>query len=137
MAKSHPEDILDILESMRFTRDTSTAPYLPRAYRPGEITINETLYRTPVIISASALEAGPAIVDAASLLESHAAPLLALDPEVVLLGTGAQHTFPPAVFGAQFLKKGIGFEAMGTAAACRTFNVLVSEQRRVVALLLP
>jgi uncharacterized protein len=45
--------------------------------------------------------------------------------------------FPDAAFGAQFLKSGIGFEVMNTGAACRTFNVLVSEQRRVVALLIP
>jgi uncharacterized protein len=122
---------------MRFTRDSSTARYLPRAYRSGELTINETPYRTPVILSPTALEPGPEIENTGLLLESHAAQLLALDPEVVLLGTGAQHTFPPAAFGAQFLQKGIGFEAMGTAAACRTFSVLVSEQRRVVALLFP
>ena len=39
------------------------------------------------------------------------------------------------MFGAQFLRAGIGFEVMDTGAACRTFNVLVAEQRRVVALL--
>ncbi len=115
---------------MRFNRDTTSALYLPRGYRPGELTINETIYRTAVILSAS-------VANADLLRDLHAAPLLALDPEVVLLGTGAQHTFPPASFSAQFLSKGIGFEAMGTAAACRTFSVLVSEQRRVVALLLP
>jgi len=44
--------------------------------------------------------------------------------------------FPAAAFGAQFLRAGIGFEVMDTGAACRTYNVLVGEQRRVVALLL-
>ncbi len=122
---------------MRFNRDTTSALYLPRGYRPGELTINETIYRTAVILSANTLEAAPSVANADLLRDLHAAPLLALDPEVVLLGTGAQHTFPPASFSAQFLSKGIGFEAMGTAAACRTFSVLVSEQRRVVALLLP
>ena len=53
-------------------------------------------------------------------------------PELVLLGTGARQIFPAAVFGAQFLRAGIGFEVMDTGAACRTFNVLVAEQRRVV-----
>jgi uncharacterized protein len=54
----------------------------------------------------------------------------------VLIGTGQRQVFPAPAFGVQFLKAGIGFEAMDTGAACRTFNVLVSEQRLVVALLI-
>ncbi len=61
--------------------------------------------------------------------------ILALEPEVVLLGTGSRQIFPAASFRARFLSAGIGFEAMDTGAACRTFNVLVAEQRRVAALL--
>jgi uncharacterized protein len=59
-----------------------------------------------------------------------------LQPEVVLIGTGQRQVFPAPAFGAQFLRAGIGFEVMDTGAACRTFNVLVSEQRLVVALLI-
>jgi uncharacterized protein len=54
----------------------------------------------------------------------------------VLLGTGPRQIFPAASFRAQFLSAGIGVEVMDTGAACRTFNVLVAEQRRVVALLM-
>jgi uncharacterized protein len=61
---------------------------------------------------------------------------LALEPELVLLGTGARQIFPAASFGAQFLRAGIGFEVMDSSAACRTFNVWVGEQRRVAAMLL-
>jgi uncharacterized protein len=60
---------------------------------------------------------------------------LALEPELVLLGTGARQIFPAASVGAEFLRAGIGFEVMDTSAACRTFNVLVGEQRRVAAML--
>ena len=73
---------------------------------------------------------------AAELDTAHAALLLELQPEVVLIGTGQRQVFPAPAFGVQFLKVGIGFEAMDTGAACRTFNVLVSEQRLVVALLI-
>ena len=55
---------------------------------------------------------------------------------VLLLGTGQRQVFPNAAFGARFLQAGVGFEVMDTGAACRTFNVLVGEQRQVVALLL-
>ena len=59
--------------------------------------------------------------------------VLALEPAVVLLGTGIVHRMPkPAVFGA-FLQRGIGLEAMSNAAAGRTFNLLAAEGRRVVA----
>lgn len=62
--------------------------------------------------------------------------ILALKPEVVLLGTGARAIFPSqAVLGA-FLKRGIGLETMDNAAAARTFNVLVGEMRNAVALFL-
>jgi uncharacterized protein len=62
-----------------------------------------------------------------------AEPLLALEPEVVLLGTGPRHAFPPAAFLAAFLTRRIGIEPMDNAAAARTFNVLGAEGRRVVA----
>ncbi len=61
------------------------------------------------------------------------APLLALEPEVVLLGTGAAQRFPPASTLAACLTRGIGIEVMTNAAAARTFNVLAGEGRRVVA----
>lgn len=62
--------------------------------------------------------------------------VLALQPEVVLLGTGARAIFPAqAVLGA-FLRRGIGLETMDNAAAARTLNVLVGEGRKAVALFL-
>jgi uncharacterized protein len=54
----------------------------------------------------------------------------------VLLGTGARITFPPAAVLAEFLKRGIGLETMDNAAAARTFNVLIGEGRRAVAVFL-
>jgi uncharacterized protein len=122
---------------MRFTQDSSSVSNMIRGYGAGEIKINEGVFRGPVIVSASTVAAGPAVDGAGDLRAGHAASLLELEPEIVLLGTGARQQFPSAEFGAQFLRSGIGFEVMDTGAACRTFNVLVSEQRRVVALLLP
>jgi uncharacterized protein len=62
--------------------------------------------------------------------------ILALQPEVVLLGTGARATFPTQAVLGEFLKRGVGLETMDNAAAARTFNVLVGEGRRVVAVFL-
>lgn len=122
---------------MRFTEDSSSGINVIRTYGGGEIKVNQEVYRGPVIVSVSQIVPGPAIGGAGELTEAHAAPLLALEPELVLLGTGARQSFPAANFGAEFLAKGIGLEVMDTGAACRTFNVLVAEHRRVVALLFP
>jgi uncharacterized protein len=62
--------------------------------------------------------------------------ILSLKPEVVLLGTGARAVFPSQAVLGEFLKRGIGLETMDNAAAARTFNVLVGEQRKAVAVFL-
>lgn len=121
---------------MRISQDSTSGANLIRAYRDGELQVNEHRYRGAVILSASTLLAEPGIQDLEGLVGIDASRILALSPEIVLLGTGARQVFPAASFGAQFLRAGIGYEVMDTGAACRTFNVLVGEQRRVVALLL-
>jgi uncharacterized protein len=73
-------------------------------------------------------------VDAASVLDaSHVETLLALQPELVILGTGERQIFPAAAFMAGFLRKGVGIEVMDNAAAARTYNLLAGEGRRVIA----
>ncbi|MDH5829538.1 Mth938-like domain-containing protein [Luteimonas sp. M1R5S18] len=60
-------------------------------------------------------------------------PLLALQPELIVLGSGASQAFPPPEAMAACLARGIGLETMTNAAAARTYNVLAGEGRRVVA----
>ena len=60
-------------------------------------------------------------------------PLLALEPEVIIVGSGDRQAFAPAATQAACLQAGVGFEVMNNAAAARTFNVLAGEGRRVVA----
>jgi uncharacterized protein len=73
-------------------------------------------------------------VDVARALDdSHVDEVLALKPELVILGTGERQVFPAAAFMAGFLRRGIGIEVMDNAAAARTYNLLASEGRRVVA----
>ena len=121
---------------MRFAQDSSSAPFLIRAYRAGELRINDDIHRGTVIVSASTVVSLPEVKDPNDLAQLDPSRLLALDPELILLGTGPRQIFPAASFSAQYLSAGVGFEAMDTGAACRTFNVLVAEQRRVVALLM-
>jgi len=62
--------------------------------------------------------------------------LAKLDPGVVLLGTGQQQRFPAATLLRPLMEAGIGFEIMDLGAACRTYNILTGEGRRVAAALL-
>ncbi|MEO8280665.1 MAG: Mth938-like domain-containing protein [Ideonella sp.] len=62
--------------------------------------------------------------------------LIAMQPQVVIFGSGAQLRFPPASVLAGLMKARIGFETMDNAAACRTYNVLLAEGRAVIAALL-
>ena len=62
--------------------------------------------------------------------------LAKLDLEVVLLGTGATLRFPGPQVTRPLVEAGIGFEVMDAQAACRTFNILAAEERRVAAALL-
>ena len=71
------------------------------------------------------------------LLEDDFSQLLATEPEVVLIGTGATQQFPPRELTFAFARRGTGLEVMESRAAARTFNVLVGEGRRVAAVLYP
>ena len=121
---------------MRFTQDLSSNVNFIRGYGRGELKINDKLYQQSLIVSATTIQSEPALTDVGGLDDARIAYILGLKPEVVLLGTGQRQVFPNASVGARFLQAGVGFEVMDTGAACRTFNVLVGEQRQVVALLL-
>ncbi|HEY8682353.1 MAG TPA: Mth938-like domain-containing protein [Rhodanobacter sp.] len=73
------------------------------------------------------------VASVGALDASHVESLLALQPELVILGTGERQLFPAAAFMAGFLRKGIGIEVMDNAAAARTYNLLAGEGRRVIA----
>ena len=70
------------------------------------------------------------------LAPEHFAALEGLGCEIVLLGTGAQQRFPRPEILLPLLRAGIGVEVMDLQAACRTYNILMAEQRKVAAALL-
>ncbi|HEX7815541.1 Mth938-like domain-containing protein [Dyella sp.] len=78
------------------------------------------------------------VTDARTLGADQVESVLALQPELVILGTGERQVFPPAEFMAGFLRRGVGIEVMDNAAAARTYDLLAGEGRRVVvAFVLP
>lgn len=95
--------------------------------------VNDRRLTSSFILSPDRLIDAWSVTDPRALAAADLEPLLALDPEVLLLGTGATQVFPAAAVMAACLSRGVGLEVMNNAAAARTFNVLASEGRKVVA----
>jgi uncharacterized protein len=70
------------------------------------------------------------------LTEAHFSQLAASQPELVIFGSGIRLRFPPPAFLRELMARRIGVETMDTLAACRTYNILAGEGRRVTAALL-
>jgi uncharacterized protein len=100
------------------------------------VTIVDRIFSCSLIVSAERVVESFPVRTFAELDTDAIVAILSLQPEVVLLGTGARTTFPAPAVLAEFLKRGIGLETMDNAAAARTFNVLVGEGRRAVAVFL-
>jgi uncharacterized protein len=119
---------------MRFSPD-SFATNSIRAYRDGEILVNERSIARSVVITPDVIQDWePGSVE--ELTAQHFTQLGQLQPEIVILGTGRQLRFPPPQLCIALQTQGIGVEIMATDAACRTFNVLLAEDRRVLAALI-
>lgn len=99
--------------------------------------IADRWYEGPLIVSATELLTDWKAQQFDDLSEQQFEPVFGLNPEVVLVGTGPKQVFPAAELLMCFYRRSIGVEFMNTRAACRTFNVLVSDHRNVVAALLP
>jgi uncharacterized protein len=120
---------------MKLTDETQAGTNFIRAYTPNEILIGERAVHTNCIVTADQVIDWP-VQSFATLTLADLEPLIALKPEIVILGSGSTQQFPdPSLLGA-VLSRGIGCEVMNTGAACRTYNVLVAEDRKVVAALL-
>jgi uncharacterized protein len=121
---------------MHFAREDYQGEDHIRAYERGRITIGDRQYAHSLILcpGQTATAWRPRCAD--DLLHEDFDALVALQPDVVLLGTGSQLCFPPPGLTVRLLQLGVGVEVMDTAAACRTYNILLAEQRRVVAALL-
>jgi len=120
---------------MKFHLSTA-AGNVVTGHGPGWVRIGATEYRENLLLTATTVTPGwaPAGFDALTAADFEA--LLAHRPEVVLFGAGATLRFPPPGLVRALTDASIGIEAMDTAAACRTFNILAAEGRAVVAALI-
>ena len=107
-----------------------------RAYAAGQVTINQEVYTRSVVVTAQQIIADWPPANPADLLAAHFEAVVSLRPEVVILGTGARLQFPAPSIIRPLVEAGIGIEVMDTGAACRTYNILMSDGRRVAAALM-
>lgn len=106
------------------------------AHGPDHVMVNGERYDRSIVVLAEQVRGDWAVADFDELTELHFSYFLALKPDVLLLGTGVRQRFPHPRLYAALTKAGIGVECMDTPAACRTYNILVAEDRKVVAAIL-
>ena len=121
---------------MKFEQDASQGRNTFTGYGEGYVEVNRTRYAASLVVSADRIVADWPATSVEGLAADHFAALVALAPEIVLLGTGARFEFPAPALLAPLYQAGIGVEVMDTPAACRTYNILLAEGRNVVAALI-
>ena len=118
---------------MPLAEDIVTSRHRMTSYSDDSVSVNEVVYRQSLVITAESLHSPWPVTGLQDLTFDNLAPIFDSAPAVVLLGTGPQQRFPePRVFG-WFGERGIGLEVMDNGALCRTFNILVAEDRAVTA----
>ena len=106
------------------------------SYGEGYVAVNEERFSQPIVVTQKQVHTDWSAQNFASLAPEHFEYFLALAPEVVLFGTGSQHSFPHPQLYRSLVDAGISIEFMNTQAACRTYNILVAEDRNVIAAIL-
>lgn len=122
---------------MEFNLEVPQDQFFIRSIGEKGIRVNQDYFNKPFIMSGQRIVPEWGVESVHDICEENLQVLFDLEPEVVLIGTGATQVFLPPAAQVHFFRRNIGFEVMTTDAACRTFNVLVAEGRQVVAALLP
>ena len=121
---------------MKLTDDKIAGINLIRSYAAGEVRIGDATIRTSCLVQVDRLitDWRPQTITELSLADLDV--VLEMKPELIVIGSGPRQQFPePEILGA-VLSRGVGCEVMDTGAACRTYNILASEGRTVVAALM-
>lgn len=118
---------------MQLTLERPDYAYALRSADGTSAVVNDHTLRTSFIIAPDTLVQDWPVTDIATLATTDLDPLLAMKPELIVLGCGATQAFPPPQTLAACLSQGVGLETMTNGAAARTYSVLAGEGRRVVA----
>ena len=120
---------------MKIETDINQGEHKIDAYGAGSITVGGTAYATGIIITPEYVMEGRLPDQVQALEEKHLTAMLEHNPEIVIFGSGRTLTYPPDEICQILYTLEIGFEIMDTGGACRAFNFLSGEGRRIVAAL--
>jgi uncharacterized protein len=104
-----------------------------RRVGPTTVTVVDRDFHTSLLVTPEKVVEDWAVTDATQMSLSDVETIAALQPELVIIGTGERQVFPPAEVMAGFLRRGIGVEAMTSGSAARTYSLLSGEGRKVLA----
>jgi uncharacterized protein len=121
---------------MKFQPDTTEGVNVITRQEPGRIWVGSRPFQHSVLVPWQGEVLPWAAVQAQDLTEAHFERIAALQPELVIFGSGARLRFVAPALLQSLMARRIGVETMDTPAACRTYNVLAGEHRRVLAALL-
>ena len=118
---------------MKFSEDTNPGSNVIQAYDDRGININGRRISQSLVIGKHHLHTDWPVASVENLTSELLQELLELQPEVILIGTGERIQFPHPQVYAHVVQQGVGIEFMDSGAACRTYNILLSEDREVIA----
>ncbi len=121
---------------MKLQLDSGDSKFAITSYGVGQVVVREERITRACIIGPTGIVRDWGPRDVQDMMPRHMEAILALDPEVILLGTGARQMFPASHVMEPLRSGQVGLEVMDTGAACRTYNILLAEGRRIVAGLL-
>ncbi len=121
---------------MKLHRDGASGRNQFTGYGAGYVVVNGTRYERSLVVLPDRIVADWPATTFDALETRHVDALAALGAEVVLLGTGESLRFPRPELTRALVEARVGLEVMDVPAACRTYNILMAEERRVAAALL-
>jgi uncharacterized protein len=124
------------VDGMQITQITGDGQHVVTGYSPDHVAVNGVRYTASLILLPDALLPAWPVTDAAQLRPEDLRWIRERPPEILLLGTGSRQVFPARTVWRELRTEPWGIEIMDTAAACRTFNLIVAEGRTVAAALI-
>jgi len=117
---------------MKFTQHFDSNIFAVKHYEPGQVRVNDLVFTDSCFITQFTTHENWPCHSITELTTDHLDLLLETKAEVIILGTGDKQVFPEPKLFAYCASKGVGLEVMANDAACRTYNVLTTEDREVV-----
>jgi uncharacterized protein len=119
---------------LKITRELTGSLFV-QSVSAAEVRVSGESYSQPIALTPTEILSSWSAKPVSELADHDFDQLFAGRPEIVVLGTGSTHLFPPRELMFAFARRGVGLEVMDTAAAARTFNVLAGEGRKIAAVL--